>query len=176
MPTKNSLAETLVYREPKKPRNRRLQGRERSLDRESACPARSAIEGANFLHGSEVRRSIPQEVATTYEIGREKGGRQKGVQKQERQLPNQGQTGGARTSHSVRRGGSAEHGRGGGFGEDSGLRRWWATTTSRGGSGRKLASLFLSPQKLSGKIGCVALKDDDFRKILLKSFGPLKYH
>ena len=75
MPTKNSLAETLVW-EPKKPRNRRLQARERSLDRESACPARSAIEGANFLHGSEVRRSIPQEVATTYEIGRENGGRQ----------------------------------------------------------------------------------------------------
>ena len=69
MPTKNSLAETLVW-EPKKPRNRRLQARERSLDRESAYPVRSAIEGANFLHGSEVRRSIPQEVATTYEIGR----------------------------------------------------------------------------------------------------------
>ena len=149
MRTKNSLAETLVCREPKKPRNRRLQARERSLDRESACPARSAIEGANFLHGSEVRRSIPQEVATTYEIGRENGGRQKGVQKQERQLPNQGQPGGARPARGVRRGGSAEHGRG--LGRRWGLRRWWATT-SRGGSGRKLASLFLSPLNYLGKL------------------------
>jgi hypothetical protein len=42
------------------------------VDRESVYPVRSAIEGANFLHGSEVRRSIPQEGATTYEIGRGK--------------------------------------------------------------------------------------------------------
>jgi hypothetical protein len=33
-----------------------------------------------------------------------------------------------------------------------------------------------SKQFQKGKIGCVALKDDDFRKIPPKSFGPVKYH
>jgi len=34
----------------------------------------------------------------------------------------------------------------------------------------------LDTSKQIGKIGCVASKDDDFRKIPSKSFGPVKYH
>ena len=38
------------------------------------------------------------------------------------------------------------------------------------------STALLPRESIVGKIGLIALKDGDFRKISLKSFGPVKYH